>query len=459
MSNQKVSWANNRLTTSKREKVSYALGDVGCNFIWSFTASFLTLYYTDSVGLSAAFVGTMMLIARILDGVSDIGMGVVIEKTHTKWGKARPWILFASMPFAISLVLLMNIPTGLSQSGKNMYAFLTYVFMAVICYTIVNLSYHAMLARITISQQDRNVISVVRMALVIVTVLLLNNITPQLLALAGGIKEQKAWSFVAILYAIIAFILLLICFFGTKEKVDLGKKDKEEKLPLMTSLRAIATNKYFYITAVLFICSYLGQGLNGIGIYYAKDILGNTSLFGIASLAQMAPMLIGIPFIPLLFKKYGKMTIIRVGFIISMAGSVIILLSPYSIPFYMTGSILKGMGGVPFSVAMFTLAADLVDFGEWKSGIRAEGFAYSSTSFGMKVGTGLGAAILGWLLSWGQYDANLVEQMQSAKNTMIIIAIIIPLIMGATQFCLTLLWDIDRKYPNIQTELEERHKK
>lgn len=459
MSSQKVSQVHNGLVTNTREKISYALGDVGCNFIWSFTASFLTLYYTDCVGLSAAFIGTMMLMSRLLDGLSDIGMGVVIEKTQTRWGKARPWILFASMPFAISLILIMNIPGGLTSQGKNIYAFITYIFMVVICYTIVNLSYHAMLARITISQEDRNVISVVRMTLVLVSILILNTITPQVLNLVGGIKEQKAWSTVALIYASIAFVLLLICFFGTKEKVDTGEKEQSEKLPLSTSLKAIATNKYFYITALLFVCCYLVQGLNGVGIYYARDILGNTNLFGMMSIAQMVPMLIGIPLMPLLFKKFGKMQVIRGGFMISIIGSLMVLLNPYHVILYMTATVLKGIGSIPFSVAMFTLAADLVDFGEWKSGIRAEGFAYSGTSFGMKVGTGLGAALLGWLLSWGHYDASLTQQMQSAKDAMIIIAVIIPLTLSIIQLGLTLLWDLDKKYPNIQSELEARRNK
>jgi len=442
--------------TTKREKIAYSLGDVGCNFIWSFASAFLTLYYTDSVGLSAAFLGTMMLIARILDGASDIAMGAVIEKTRTRWGKARPWILIACVPFALSLVLIMNVPGSLSEQGKNAYAFLSYIFMAVICYTIVNLAYHAMLPRISLNQQDRSVISGLRTFLTLMLVLLLNIVTPLLLESFGGQKSQRAWTIVSSAYALIALGLLLITFFGTKEKVELRSEVKAEKIPLIVSLKAVATNKYFYLVLALFVVNYISAGLTGVGLYYARDVLGDVNFFGLISLAGVSPMLIGIPLIPFLFKKFGKRNSIRFGFALCILGGLLTLTNPTNAGVYLASSVIKGFGGIPFIVAMFTLSADITDYGEWKSGIRAEGFAYSCTTFGIKLGTGVGSAMLGWILAWGRYDADAAVQSEPAINAMILLAVVIPLVISAIQLILIQFWDLDKHLPDIQKDLQER---
>ena len=150
------------LTSTTLEIILYGLGDVGVNIIWALPSSFLMLYYTDSVGISAAYIGTMMLICRLFDGVSDILMGVIIDKTHTKWGKARPWLLFMGLPLIVSVFLTFHVPGSWSENAQKVYSFVTYFVMSVICYTAVNLAYHSMLPRFSLTSQDRSVTSVIR---------------------------------------------------------------------------------------------------------------------------------------------------------------------------------------------------------------------------------------------------------------------------------------------------------
>lgn len=440
------------------EKIAYALGDVGCNFIWGIASTFLMLYYTNSAKLDPVWVGTMMLVARVLDAFSDIAMGVVIEKTNTRWGKVRPWIFIGSIPFAISLVLLLNVPADFSDSAKQMYAAATYIFMAVICYTMVNLAYHSMLPRLSTDQQDRSVASTVRSFGVMIVAVGMNFVTPAVLKAFGGFESQQAWTRISVVYAVIALICLLACFFGTKEKIiqQSVEETKVNKVPLKDSLKAVATTKYFFIIIGLFIAQYITTGTGGVGIYYFSYAIGNSALFGLNTLVVVAATLVSTLLIPTMFKRFTKRKTIMAGFIMASVASVIGLLAPLNPVVYLGVNVFRAFGLAPFTVTMFTLAADLVDYGEWKKGVRAEGFAYGSTSFGMKLGTGLGTAILGWILGWGGFNAAATVQSEGAIRAMIICALAIPLAIYIIELILMYFWDIDKIFPQIQKDLDEK---
>ena len=196
---------------SLREKIAFALGDVGCNFIWTVVGSFLTLYYTDSVGISAAVVGTIMLITRILDGVSDLGMGVIIDHTHTRWGKARPWVLITAPLMGIGLILTFSVPNWLSENGKIAYAVVTYILLAVIIFTACNLAYSTLTALITGRQDDRTSMTSIRYILVYAVMILISYTTMPLV-------EDFGWTGMSVIFGIAGMICLLITFFGTKER-------------------------------------------------------------------------------------------------------------------------------------------------------------------------------------------------------------------------------------------------
>jgi GPH family glycoside/pentoside/hexuronide:cation symporter len=447
--------------TTMGEKIRFGLGDMGCNFGWTFISGFLTMYYTDSVGITAAFVGTMMLITRILDGVSDLAMGVVIEKTQTRWGKARPWLLLGGIPMALSLALIFNVPMGLSANGKNIYVFLTYVFMTVFAYTAVGVAYNALIPRFSLNPDDRNVVSAVRGVVVIVTALLISVGTPELLKAVGGQQSARAWSLTSIIYAALALICLMITFFGVKEKIPPTvdeKTGKIEKTPIKKALKILLRNKYFYIATVLFILFYAINGLGGITIYYCRDILNSFELYGLITAIGIVPMVLTVPFAPFLYKKFGKRNVMLVGAVISAGGCAFQLINPYALPLYLAGSVIRGFGSILFSASIFTLASDIVEFSDWKHGIRAEGLVTSVNSVGLKVGTGLGAALVGWLLDFGGYSADLAVQPQSALNSMIVLQIGVPLILSAAMAVLLIFWDLEKLRPQIEKDLAQKIK-
>lgn len=443
-----------KLTSTLKEKIFYGMGDVGVNVVWMLPSSFLMLYYTDNVRMSAAFIGTMMLICRLFDGISDILMGILIDKTKSKYGKARPWFFFMGIPLILSVFFTFFVPSGLSDSGKQVYAFVTYFTMSVICYTAVNLSYHAMLPRFSLTSQDRSVTSVIRSIFSLIITIVVSTITTMLLSNFGGDKSQKAWSTVVIIYGVIAMISILLTFLNVKEKegIDEEKSEiKRQKVSTLKSVKILLSSRYFYISILLFIAFYISNGTSGIMIYYARDVFGNADLMGLMSISSMIPIMIGSPFCPLLLKKFGKRNVMMAGMIISTISGLLMLLNPTNLILYMSLSVIKSFGSAPLLSAMYTLAGDIVDYNQWKHGIRTEGIATSVNSMGMKLGTGLGSALLGWLLEWGKYDKTLTTQPASAIQAMIIIAIVIPIIIYIVSAIALGFWDLE-KYQNQVTE-------
>ena len=228
---QKLTW---------NEKFSYGLGDCGANVVVAMCSTFLTAYYTDTVGIAAAAVGTMMLLTRIFDGITDLIMGAIVDKTHTKWGKARPWVLWTAPFMAIALILVFNVPMGMSSNGKLLYAYLTYIFQNCIVYTANNLPYNALLSRMTLDVQDRGSAASMRFVMTQITTLVINAVTAGVLATVG-------WFWLSVVYGIVAMIMFVISFMGTREHIgeELDGMVKVENIPLSQAFPALIKNKYF----------------------------------------------------------------------------------------------------------------------------------------------------------------------------------------------------------------------
>lgn len=437
---------------SLKEKLAYGIGDAGCNFVWTVVGSFLTLYYTDSVGVSAGIIGTIMLLTRLLDGLSDIGMGVIIDRTHTKWGKARPWVLYSAPFMAVGLMLLFNVPAGLSDTGKIIYISVTYVLLAVVIYTACNLAYSTLLSLIASKQEDRTSLSSVRFICTMIAVLIISYETMTVVGKIG-------WGGMSVVFGLISMILLLITFFGTKERsIEEGKKT-EKTVSIGESFKLLFKNKYFIFVALLFVINYASAGsAMGIAVYYAKDVLGNMGIFGTLVLAGLLPVLFGLFLFPKFANSFGKWKCLVAGYILEAIGYAMIFLMPTNLTVVLIGLVIKGIGSVPHTAGMFALVADVVDYGEWKTGVRLDGLTYSAVSFGMKVGTGIGSAIVGWGLAIGKYDSTAAVQCASALEAIKAVYSYIPLAMIGVGMIILLMTNLDKIYPTIKKELEEKNR-
>ncbi len=436
-----------------QEKLAYGMGDCGANVVVAMCSTFLTAYYTDTVGIAAAAIGTMMLLTRIFDGITDIIMGTLVDKTRTKWGKARPWLLWTAPLMGLSLVLLFNVPAGMSDGGKLIWAYLTYIFQSCIVYTANNLPYNALLSRMTLDVQDRASTAAMRFVMTQITTLIINAVTANLLASQG-------WFRLSVIYAVIACALCIICFIGCKEHIGEDQSTGEvkvETVPLNVAFPALLKNKYFFIQSLLFMFLYIGVVSTGSMTYYFCDnVLGNIGVITLTSMATTIPAMIVNLILPGLVAKFGKWKMMITGAVLMIIGSLVVGFAGASIPLVMTGLVIKGIGMGPIMSGIFAMTADVVDYGEWKTGVRSEGLVNSCTSFGMKVGIGVGSALGTWIIALGGYDGMAEVQTETAINSIRFGFGYNGAIIAAVCLVLCIMMNIDKYIVDIQRDLEAK---
>ncbi len=462
-SNEELSYAEQEVIkhekVSLNEKLCYGVGDVGANLVWTTLASFLTIYCTDVAGISGAVIGTIMLVSRFFDGITDLLMGVIVDKTNTRWGKARPWVLWSAPPLVISLIMVFTIPGNFSPQGKSIYLFVVYTLLAAFFFTASNLSYNTMLSFVATEQYDRNVMNTVRFTFTMVAQLIINVVTIPLVNKLGG--GQGAWTKMAIIYAVLAMITFTITFAGTKERYKpIPSENLKPKQSIIKTLKVLFKDKYFILITLAFCVIYTSLGLTGGSrIYFAKYVLGNENINGMMTLVNYVPTIIGIMLVPLITKKFGKIKSLFGGFILYAIGLIFMIIAPTNISLIYPGLVFQGLGHAALYSCLFAIVGDVVDVIEWKSGVREEGLTYSVTSFGQKLGTGMGTAALGWILAFGKYDGMAKVQTQSALNAIKALFIYFPMVLTILILIIFYLFlGIDKIYPKAAKALAIRSK-
>lgn len=439
-------------------RVSYASGDVACNVVFGMIGTLLTLFYTDYVGISPATVGLMMLLSRLFDGVSDLIMGVLVERTNSKWGKSRPWILWMSVPFSLSAVLLFTVPhtTGMLQF---LYLFVTYNFCTTVCYTAINLPYGSLSAMMTRVSSERDMLSVVRMGMSPIGKIVAATFTLPLVKLFGD--DQAAWVKTMSIWAVLALILLLICFFKCEETVVIEAKQKAEKVPLGKGFAALFKNQYFWAVLVLWMVQSVSFGISGTILpYYCKYIFGNdTWMYSALFLTETLTLVAGIFACTPLIRKFGKRNIALTGAFIALAGQLLFFLNPTSFPWMVMSCLTRAIGLAPLNAVVFGMVGDVVEFGQWKTHIRQESLVFAGGSIGTKVGAGLASAAMTGLLSLAGYissSTGTAVQPGTALDMIMTIYKFGPLIIAVVAIITLSLYKLDKVYPSIMKELIER---
>lgn len=437
----------------RKEMLNYGLGFFGIILVWTMVGSFLSFYYTDIVGISAGAVGTMMLVVRVFDGVTDIGMGSVVDRTKSKHGKARPWILWMAIPFGISIFLLFSVP-DISATNKLIFAYVSYIGL-ILCYTAISVPYKTLLGLMTQNQKGRSLINIYTGVFTMLGTLLVMILAEPIASAIGG---RLGWTIVAGVLGLTTILTSIIAFRSTKERVRKSPGTVKEKKPFKIEFKAVITNKYWVIITLYCVVAYLFQALlQGAALYYATYVFGNTSLFSIMALALFLPTIVSFLFINRLVERFGKRNVALVAVIIGVFGGIIKLIDPTDFTIFITGSVVQGFGIIPTITVLYAMINDTAEFTEWKSKIRVEGLINSGASFGMKVGTGIGGGLIGWLLAFGGYAAGVANQTALATNMIYALNIHIPLILGIIKIILLFMYKLDGKYTSIVEELHNRH--
>lgn len=383
-------------------KVAYALGTGGGNIFSQVASAFLLAYYTDTALIGAGAIATMFLVCRVFDGVSDLTMGALIDKTHTKWGKARPW-LFASGPLLfLGLVLMMNVPMGLSDGGKLVYAYCTYIFMTVIVYTIFGIANTAMLPLMTKNHGEHTILATYSaIGNNLIGMIAGTSITP--LVLAFGWRTSSI-----ILGAIMCALVVFSAVVNKEVGADApdGDKPAKDAVPLGEQLPAVLKNRYFYILILIGIFSLL-MNANAIAaqVYYCNLVVGNPAFMSTLMVAGQFPGLLVMFLMPSVAKKFSKRAFMTMGAVLLVVGFSITGLAGANTAMLIVGTVIRSLGAGPLLSAVFVFVPDVVDYGYLKFGIRSEGLISSAQSIGSKIGIGFGSALTGWILAAVGYDA------------------------------------------------------
>lgn len=432
-----------------RDRTFYACGNVGLCIPYSMIAFFMMFYYTDYIGLSSAVVGTILMACKILDGVSDILMGYIIDKTHTRWGKARPWIIFPAPFYAIAFVLLFAVPLDWTVKMQYVWVAITYILLNPILYTMVGIALFALNSLMTSNQEEHGMCGVFMQTGATLIMLLINFVTLKAVKAAGNTAES--WTKVVIVYAIIMLITYIICFFGTKERVDTSRDEElarqQQQIPLKDRVKALAHNKYWLMFTAVYTFFYIDLALNsGFAVYYAKVILGSEDHQPLLSnavtfVALVVLVVVGAP----LMKKIGKGKVYMLAGICGALGCLLQLFGGSVLAIVAIGAGVRGLCQGFVQTTQNGIMADTIDYGRISTGIDISGIGSATSSFATKVGNGVAAGAVGWLLAAGNYDGTLPVQPTSANIMIRVGYIIIPLILDALIIFVMSRYDLDKK--------------
>jgi probable glucitol transport protein GutA len=437
-------------------KLAYGMGDVGCNFSWMFVGNFLMIFYTDVFGIGMGAVAALMLFSRFWDAINDPIVGGLTDRTKSRWGRYRPWLLIAAPLTAVVLMISFWAHPDWSYTGKIVYMCITYCVL-VFGYTCVNIPYGTLCGAMTQNIEERAQINTFRSVSAMIAIGVINIITLPLISFLGQGSDKRGYLLVAVIYGIIFAACHIFCFAKTKEVVTIPEK---EKIPMKTQIAAVVQNRP-YLLALLgqFLFGLTLYGRNADALYYFKYVEGSDALFTTYSMVIIIPSIIGAATFPMIFKwtnnKGRAASILAMGTGICMLA--LYLFSPVKtpIPFYICSGLTQFFFS-GFNTAIYAIIPDCVEYGEWKTGVRNDGFQYAFISLGNKIGMAIGTAVLAAVLGGAGYVAN-GEQNQTVLAIMKHAFTTIPGVLWVVTAVVLFFYRLNKKsYNKIVAEINER---
>ncbi len=395
---------------TKREKVAYGLGDTASNIVFQTVMLFLTFFYTDIFGISPAVVGSMFLLVRIIDAVTDPLMGALADNTHSRYGQYRPYLLWLALPFAFCSVLAFTTPE-FSENGKVWYAFITYTLL-MLAYTAINIPYSALGGVLTANPNERVSVQSYRFVFGMLGGLIVTACTLPLVQFFGQGDQAKGYQWTIAAMSLLGLILFLMCFAGTKERVH---APVGQKLTFKSSLQTLWQNDQWRVLCVAAMILLTGMVLrNTLAIYYVKYYLARDDLISWFMTLGMIGNIAGVALASYLATKVDK---VKAYIGLQLISAVICALGFFIAPDQLQLAFIMHFLWCFFlqmaTPLLWAKMADTVDYGHVKTGLRVTGLVYSSIVFFIKLGLAIGGAMAGWLLAWYGYQAG---QAQSADT-------------------------------------------
>lgn len=435
-----------------RQRFGYGLGDFACNLIWQVISLYLLYFYTDVMNLHAAAIATMFVVCRVIDAITDVLVGIAIDKTKTKWGKSRPWFLFGAIPFALSALLAFSVP-DISPDGKLAYAYVTYIFLSFM-YTVVNIPLASILPSLTDDMNERTVLATWRKFLAFLGSTIVSATAFTMVQMVGNGNEAVGFRIVMGTFGIIGCICFFLTFILVREN-NMYQNAKEASIK--ETLQSLTSNTPWKLFALNILFMWTGYFLQSAAlVYYYKYYVGSTFLSTlVATIMTMVPMVANLV-VPFLAKRTGKRNLYSLSATIQLIGIIIIFIGDLNINIILIGAFISACGyGMKESI-YFSMQADPVDYGEWKTGVQAAGTLSSINGFLGKLSQAIAGWISGILLSWGAYDSTASVQTSNALIAIKAMYIYIPIILLVCSIIVMSFYKLDTEFPLIQKELSEK---
>lgn len=436
------------------------LGQLPLNVMTSLVGQ-LTYFYTEKVGLAAGVIATLLLISKIVDAFSDLVMGKIMDMGKSPKGKCRPWFLRMAIPVTVIIILIFTVP-GQAPNGIQMaYVLITNILVSAVIYTAVAIPYNSLMAIRTESVEERGKMGIVRTVFGYVIGMVIAVLLIPITNMLGG--DQAAWIKVAVVFAAISGISMLILYRTSKETAGIvadaenQAAKEEEKIPFLEAIKLLFHNKYWVIMLFANLFVNISYGLStGGGTYFAKYILGNDNLVALLGAVGLIPTVVGFAVVGPMIKKLGMAKTCKVSAAIGAIAMLIRVFVPYSLAATLVCGLFSSFATIPMMCLTQAMVNNCVEYNEWKFGKRMVGMTNSANSFGSKIGSGIGGSLIGWLLALAGYEAAAATQPGSVNIAIFAFAIYIPLALFVIMFVLFNKYDLEKHYGQIVTELKKR---
>lgn len=438
---------------SFKEKVGYGLGDTASNLYFQMFVNFLLFFYTDVFGISAAAAGTMLMVSRFWDAANDPIMGVIADRTNSKWGKFRPYLIWTSGPLAIVGVLTFITP-NFSITGKIVYAYITFT-LVMMAYTAINIPYSALMGVISSNSQERTSVSTFRFVLAFIGAFIVQGLTLPLVSLFGGGNQALGFPITMGVFGILACFLFYITFSTTKERVVVPAAQQSS---LKEDIKNLMENRPWMYLLIMSIFT-LGYIIirTGTIIYYFKYFIGNVELTSLFMVLGTVAVIAGVASTQFFAKKFGK----KRFYILVMGLSTILtalfyFISKENIVMIFVLNIIINFVMAPQAPLLWAMYADTADYSEWKNKRRATGLVFSAATFAQKFGMAVGGGLTGWLLAFFGYVAQ-AQQTPETLNGICLMMSFIPAVGSLVATVAAFFYELDdNTMKNIEADLEAR---
>ena len=439
---------------SVKEKLGYGLGDTASHFVWDMVGFWILIFYTDTFGISAAAAGTIMLAARIWDMANDPLMGIIADRTTTRWGKFRPYLLWVSLPYAVLAVMAFSTP-DLGPTGKVAYAAITYMLLMT-AYTAINLPYSSLGAVMTADGYERTSLNTYRFICAFAGQLVVSGLALTMAKRLGGGDDARGYQLTLIVFGLISFVLFLITFASTKERIQ---PPPGQRSSLRQDFKILFTNTPWIILSLVGLVSFVMFALQNASVaYYFKYFVGNEESVQLFNVIGSIALIVGLPLSKPLAKRFGKRNVF-IGSSLLSGLCFILLIVPGAdqIGMIYALNILAKISYAPAVPLLWTMLADTADYSEWTTGRRATGLFFSASTFAQKGGWGIGGALAGWLLaSFGYVEQGAVQSSETIAGIRLMVSVFPGLLyMSCAAFLAFYRLDADT-CRRMEQELEDR---